>query len=357
MDKEERPQVFISYAKEDAKRVHRLNRDLSARGVNTWIDEEKLNPGRWKGQIRRAITKSRYFLFCISESALRKTKDGSGFIDDELQYAYEIATDHDDRHFTIIPIRLDDCGHGDLRLSGFQQYKFFSEWESSLGKLAGLLGGDERSEEEVEIERLHGKADAYLLAGDWEKMLLTLDLIISHDSNDGMAWALKGLVLGENGQIKKAIKAYKKAEAKSKDCTVLWYQMGLLLMRDGKHKKALKSFKKAIHNKPTFIDDIFSWGEFSVKHKLYEDALLAFNAVIDLERGYTQAWKEKVEVLIKLAKYEEALSVSRELKRISPNDAIDGITVGGLLAVTGRYKELVELNSFLFGATDSQGGN
>ena len=70
--------VFISYASEDLAQVRRLYEDLKKRNVNAWFDDNDLRLGRWKPQITKAIAQSNYFLFCISEAALKKIGDKPG---------------------------------------------------------------------------------------------------------------------------------------------------------------------------------------------------------------------------------------------------------------------------------------
>ena len=161
MRSSDNPQVFISYAHDDLETVSRLHEDLKKRDVNVWFDKVNMAPGQWKKQIQKAIPKSRYFLFCVSKSALKKTEDGSGFVDDELQQAYDIAMVQDERHFTIVPVRLENnLSHGDNRLSTFQQYDLFEDWEDEVEQLAVRLGGKalslrNREKGEVRRRRVH----------------------------------------------------------------------------------------------------------------------------------------------------------------------------------------------------------
>ena len=159
--------VFISYARDDLPQVRKLYADLKARAVNVWMDEEDIGPGRWKNQIQKAIAQSRYFLFCMSKAALQKTHDGSGFIDDELQWAYQIALEQDERRFTIVPVRLEDVERGDHRLSAFEQYDLFKDWDQVVKKLATHFGRgsagqvveeNKKFHAEILIDSLFGKA-------------------------------------------------------------------------------------------------------------------------------------------------------------------------------------------------------
>ena len=64
--------AFISYAHEDAGFVGRLRASLSARGRETWVDTEGIEPAdRWKGSVQEAIERSDAFVFVLSLAALR----------------------------------------------------------------------------------------------------------------------------------------------------------------------------------------------------------------------------------------------------------------------------------------------
>lgn len=169
-----RDQVFISYALEDVETVRKLYASLDARGVHLWFDEEEQRIGPWKKRILKAIAQSRYFIICISENALRKTGDKPGFQDEELDYAHSIAQQQSVQDFTIIPLRLEDCDRGDHRLSVYQQFDLFEDWDGTLDALAVQVGGealattgvvDKRTEFEKYIEGILGKAATLFFAG------------------------------------------------------------------------------------------------------------------------------------------------------------------------------------------------
>jgi len=194
MNRIPRDRVFISYAHEDQAKVRRLVAGLTQRKLNVWVDMENLGPGRWLPQIRKAISRSRYFILCISESALRKIGDEPGFQDNELNDAYSIAQTQSDTEFTIVPVRFEEGDRGDFRLSSFQQYDLFPDFEKGLNRLAVHLGGislidaaalDARTEDEKEIDRITGKIEAAIYAGDDNRALETLELIHERKRVDG----------------------------------------------------------------------------------------------------------------------------------------------------------------------------
>ncbi len=168
--------VFLSYAKEYIDKVKDVYEGLIKRGLNVWFDEEDLQAGRWKPQIKKAISRSRYFIICISEAALRKTgEEMRGFQDEELNRAYDIAEEQSDKDFTIVPVRLEECGRGDFRLSGFQQYDLFKDFENHLDKLAINLGGTSLSDSMAKDERKEDeKHDQSSCADDASSLRVTL---------------------------------------------------------------------------------------------------------------------------------------------------------------------------------------
>ncbi len=111
--------VFLSYAREDLEKACLLRNDLVERNVNVWFDKNDLKPGKWQPQIRKAIVGSQYFLICLSEAAIRKLGDQPSYQDEELELAFDIAQAQDAHSFTIIPVRLEDCGRGDHRVAMF----------------------------------------------------------------------------------------------------------------------------------------------------------------------------------------------------------------------------------------------
>ena len=66
--------VFISYVREDTKRLDRLPRLLETKGNTVWRDTSDLWPGQdWKIEIRRAIERGVAFIACFSEYTERRS--------------------------------------------------------------------------------------------------------------------------------------------------------------------------------------------------------------------------------------------------------------------------------------------
>ena len=80
-------------------------------------------PGSLK--LKRPSAKAAISLSVSAKAALRKTGDEPGFQDEELNRAYNIAEKQSSQDFYIVPVRLEECGRGDTRLSSSQQYNLF----------------------------------------------------------------------------------------------------------------------------------------------------------------------------------------------------------------------------------------
>ncbi len=99
-------QVFISYAREDKERVRRLYRRLKKDGIDSWWDEEDLDPGvAWPDRISTAIKNCTIFLACLSTTAVRKR----GHVQVEMQQALEVLKTLPAGDVYVIPLCLETC--------------------------------------------------------------------------------------------------------------------------------------------------------------------------------------------------------------------------------------------------------
>ncbi|MFE2754303.1 toll/interleukin-1 receptor domain-containing protein [Actinosynnema sp. NPDC059335] len=80
--------VFLSYVREDADRVNRLQRALVGAGLPVWRDTDSLSPGQdWKLEIGNAINRDACaFIACFSEHSAARDKS---YQNEELAQASE----------------------------------------------------------------------------------------------------------------------------------------------------------------------------------------------------------------------------------------------------------------------------
>jgi tetratricopeptide (TPR) repeat protein len=288
----DRDLVFLSYASEDLNQVLMVYEGLKKRKVNVWIDKKDLGKGRWKPQIMKAISRSRDFVICLSNNALKKISgEKPGFQDVELQIAWEFAREQDERGFTIIPIRLKDCGRGDMRLSGWQQYDFFPDLKKGLDQLAVHLGGcslpdapaiDERTEDEKLFAGNMGKGKTFYYLGEYDKALSFFEAAINIKPYNHEALNSKGVSLVELRLYDASIEAFNRAIEIKPEYHKAWNNKGLVLINLGLNEDALNALGKAIEIKPDFDKALYNKSYALLNLGRYKEAFKAFDKAIEI---------------------------------------------------------------------------
>lgn len=102
----EKPNVFLCYAKEDVDRVESLYERLKNEGCSPWMAEKDIPAGKkWKDEIMKNIRNSDYFLAFLSQNSINKI----GMIQKEIKEALEVFKEKKPEDIFIIPLRLEDC--------------------------------------------------------------------------------------------------------------------------------------------------------------------------------------------------------------------------------------------------------
>ncbi len=100
--------VFISYVREDAELVDRIQTVIEAAGIPVWRDTQDLWPGEdWKIKIREAITNNTLvFIACFSDKSVSKERT---YQREEILLAAEQLRQRAPEQAWFIPVRLTDC--------------------------------------------------------------------------------------------------------------------------------------------------------------------------------------------------------------------------------------------------------
>jgi len=98
--------IFLCHSAEDKPKVRELYHRLRASGMEPWLDEENLSPGQaWAQEILKAVRASDIVLVCLSKESINK----SGDIQNEINFALDVAYEQPEDSISIIPARLDSC--------------------------------------------------------------------------------------------------------------------------------------------------------------------------------------------------------------------------------------------------------
>jgi hypothetical protein len=99
--------VFLCHAREDKPTVRELRRRLACEGwIDPWLDEEKISLGQhWTTVIEDALDSSDLVIIFLSKNSVQK----EGFVQRELNYAWELSLEKPRNVIFLIPFRLDEC--------------------------------------------------------------------------------------------------------------------------------------------------------------------------------------------------------------------------------------------------------
>jgi TIR domain len=103
-----RGHAFISYVREDALAVDRLQQALEAVGIPVWRDTDSLWPGQdWRAEIRNAIDRDALvFIACFSRHSNARERS---YMYAELLLAIDQLRERRPGVSSLFPVRFDDC--------------------------------------------------------------------------------------------------------------------------------------------------------------------------------------------------------------------------------------------------------
>jgi|GEM_PF-5600091 len=101
-----KPQIFLSYAREDLDRVKKVYSALTEAGLDAWLDVERLLPGQnWEQEINTALKQSELVIVFLSYVSVAKR----GFLQRELKESLKLQAEKLETDIYVVPVRLDDC--------------------------------------------------------------------------------------------------------------------------------------------------------------------------------------------------------------------------------------------------------
>ena len=141
--------IFISYFRDDQKKVAKLREDLIAKGEKVWWDQDMLPGQNWRLAIRKAMSAAYAVVVCFSEASDKRSQSG---VYPELRDAIEMLRQHGPGSQFLFPVRFSDCRVPDFQvdsmtmLSDIQYVDLFLPKQRNAG-MARLLTGIRQSPE------------------------------------------------------------------------------------------------------------------------------------------------------------------------------------------------------------------
>ncbi len=99
--------VFICHASQDKPKVRELYQRLKAEGwIDPWLDVAKILPGQhWTSVIRQSLADADAIIIFVSCNSISK----EGFVQREMNYAWDLSLEKPRSVIFLIPLRLEEC--------------------------------------------------------------------------------------------------------------------------------------------------------------------------------------------------------------------------------------------------------
>lgn len=95
--------AFLSHSSKDKVIIRQIASDLTAEGVEVWLDEQRIHVGdSIPGKIAQGLAQSDFFLIALSEHSV-----GSEWVTRELNNA--LVQEISNRRIAIMPLKLSSC--------------------------------------------------------------------------------------------------------------------------------------------------------------------------------------------------------------------------------------------------------
>ena len=135
-EEKERRVAFLSHSSKDKPFIRQLAADLSANGVDVWLDEQRIHVGESiPEKVAQGLAESDYFLIGISENSV-----SSEWVKKELNGA--LVNEVQRRKVHILPLKLDDSpmppAIGDKKYADFSS-SYKAGFEELLRSIKGKL--------------------------------------------------------------------------------------------------------------------------------------------------------------------------------------------------------------------------
>lgn len=189
--------VFLCHASGDKPVVRALYQRLVRDGVDAWLDKEKLLPGQdWQLEIPKAVRESDVVVVCLSNKSITK----EGYVQKEIKFALDIASEKPEGTIFLIPARLEECNVPG-QLGSWQWVDLFEtngyEWlmrslRLRAEKLGMRVGDTLYTDPELEqrLDQLYTEGLAALWVEDWDKAYHRFQAIL-HEKPDHIQAATK----------------------------------------------------------------------------------------------------------------------------------------------------------------------
>jgi len=99
--------VFLCYTSADKSKILELYQRLTDEDwIDPWLDAKKILPGQhWASVIKQSLSQADSVIIAISNKSTNK----EGFVQREMNYAWDLSLEKPRGVIYLIPLRLEDC--------------------------------------------------------------------------------------------------------------------------------------------------------------------------------------------------------------------------------------------------------
>ncbi len=131
---------------------------------------------------------------------------------------------------------------------------------------------------------------AYAKEGDDTKALHHLDIALKIKPDYADAWAERGNILNNIGDLDAAFKAYSKALEYRPDMAGVYYNRGNLYLRTGRLLDAEKQYRLALERNSNFAKVYNNWGQLDELQGEAEKAFNRYQQALEIDPDMAEAW-------------------------------------------------------------------
>jgi hypothetical protein len=138
--------AFISYVRNNKRKVQRLCDELTAQGARVWLDRRDLRTGsRWQDAIKEAIQHGDFFIACFSKQLNERDEN---FMNQELAWAIDRLARFASSRTWFIPVKLNPCEIPNRRIGGGERlrdlqyaalYPTKREWDAGIKRIIEVI--------------------------------------------------------------------------------------------------------------------------------------------------------------------------------------------------------------------------
>ena len=283
--------VFISYVKENKKKVNRLYQDLTSQGIQVWLDRNDIDPGvRWKRAIRRAIQEGAFFIACFSREYNARS---ATYMNEELTLAIEELRQRSPDKAWFIPVKLNECEVPDRDIGGGETLQdlhytaLYEDWNAGIQRILRVIQPNSSESIPQEEQSISSSAATYFISGEtkyamgqYNEAIADYNKAIGIKQDFAKAFANRGLAREKLEQYGAASTDFNRAIQLNPDLASVYIDQGNSNYKLGQYEDAITNFDIASRLNPNLADAYYKRGLAKTELGLHEDAITDLNQTI-----------------------------------------------------------------------------